>query len=77
MWAYIAKAGGMIDAAVEPPRPGLVLRSPRLIFYSLFGYFFPPRGNIIVSFRKTAEKPNTFAVRKDAKREHDALVSKA
>lgn len=62
MWGYIAVTGGVIDAAVEPPRPSVVLRSPRLWFHALFGYFFPVRGNILVSLRATG----TSAVRKAA-----------
>ena len=52
IWSYIAATGGMIDAAVEPPRMGVILRSPKLIFNALFGYFLPPRGNILITFRK-------------------------
>jgi 2-polyprenyl-3-methyl-5-hydroxy-6-metoxy-1,4-benzoquinol methylase len=68
MWAYIAEKGGMIDAAVEPPDPLLVWKSPRLIFYALFGYFFPPRGNILVGFRHNAAKARQGmpALRRDA-----------
>lgn len=54
MWRYIQRAGGLLDAAVEPPRPGLLLRSPDLVFFALFGYFFPLGDNIVVSFRKVA-----------------------
>lgn len=53
MWTYINLMGGMIDAAVEPPGIWVILRSPALLFYTFFGYFFPPRGNMLVSFRKT------------------------
>jgi SAM-dependent methyltransferase len=51
MWRYIQKTGGLLDAAVEPPRTGLVLRSPDLLFFAFFGYFFPRGDNVIVSFR--------------------------
>ena len=51
MWRYIQKTGGLLDAAVEPPRTGLVLGSPDLIFIALFGYFFPLCDNVVVSFR--------------------------
>jgi hypothetical protein len=37
---------------VEPPRTGLVLRSPDLLFYAFFGYFLSRHDNILVSFRK-------------------------
>lgn len=56
MWAYIGDTGGMIDAAVEPPQVTRVFKSPRLIFYALFGYFFPQKGNMLVSFRRTARR---------------------
>lgn len=51
MWRYIEKTGGLLDAAVEPPRAGLVLSSPDLLFFALFGYFFPLGDNIVVIFR--------------------------
>ena len=53
MWQYIRKSGGMLDAAVEPPDSGLVLRSPEMIFLAFFGYFLPLRNNILVTFRRT------------------------
>jgi hypothetical protein len=52
MWRYIQKTGGLLDAAVEPPRTGTVLRSPDLVLLAFFGYFFPLGDNIVVSFRK-------------------------
>jgi hypothetical protein len=61
MWSYISATGGMIDAAVEAPQPGLVLRSPKLLFESLFGFLFPPRGNILLSFRKVGYTALTLA----------------
>jgi SAM-dependent methyltransferase len=36
MWRYIQKTGGLLDAAVEPPRTRLVLSSPDLLFFALF-----------------------------------------
>jgi SAM-dependent methyltransferase len=53
MWRYLQKSGGFLDAAVEAPQPGLVLRSPEMLFLAFFGYFLPPRDNILVTFRKT------------------------
>jgi SAM-dependent methyltransferase len=50
---YLQKSGGFLDAAVEPPRVGLVWRSPDLIFFALFGYFLPRGDSMIVTFRKT------------------------
>lgn len=51
MWRYIQKTGGLLDAAVEPPRARLVLSSPDLLFFAIFGYFFPLGDNMVVSFR--------------------------
>jgi hypothetical protein len=51
LWSYVAKTG-LLDTAVEPPRTGLVLRSPDLLFYAFFGYFLSRHDNILVSFRK-------------------------
>lgn len=51
MWQYIRRSGGLLDAAVEPPKMGLVLRSPELIFFALAGYFVPLGDNILVTFR--------------------------
>ena len=55
LWRYIRKSGGLLDAAVEPPRTGLVLRSPALLFLALYGYCFPPGDNILVTFRKNSQ----------------------
>lgn len=52
MWKYIGQLGGMIDVAVERLKLGVVLRSPKLLFYGLFGYFFPQPGNILLALRK-------------------------
>jgi SAM-dependent methyltransferase len=51
MWEYIRKSR-FLDAAVEPPKTGLILRSPKMVFLAFFGYFLPAGDNIIVSFRK-------------------------
>jgi SAM-dependent methyltransferase len=61
MWRYIRKSGGFLDAAVEPPNTGLVLKSPEMVFLAFFGYFMPPGDNIIVSFRKAGMPPGTRA----------------
>lgn len=55
MWTYVNKLGGLIDACVEPPRFDVVWRSPKLLFFAFFGYFFPPKGNILLSMRKVNE----------------------
>ena len=52
MWSYVRACDGLLDSAVEPPRVGLVLRSPELVFKAFFGYFLPLRDNILVTFRK-------------------------
>src|ERR1035437_1823294 len=51
LWRYLEKSG-LLDTAVEPPRTGLILRSPELLFFAFFGYFLPPGDWILVSFRK-------------------------
>ncbi|MFN8390445.1 MAG: class I SAM-dependent methyltransferase [Bdellovibrionota bacterium] len=52
MWSYINATGGMIDVCVQPMQKSVMFRSPRLLFEAFFGYFFPPRGNILVTFRR-------------------------
>jgi SAM-dependent methyltransferase len=52
MWQYIQKTGGLLDAAVEPPQAGLVLKSPEMLFLAFFGYFRPLGDNMLVTFRK-------------------------
>src|ERR1039458_2718745 len=53
LWRYMEKSGGLLDTAVEPPRTGLVLRSPDLLFFAFFGYFLSPGDWILVRDRKT------------------------
>jgi hypothetical protein len=50
LWSYVEKTG-LLDAAVEPPRTDLVLRSPDLLFFVFFGYFLPPGDWNLVNFR--------------------------
>jgi hypothetical protein len=57
LWRYLDKAGGVLDTAVEPPRVGLVLRSPELLFLAFFGYFLPLGDNMLVTFRKAEAAP--------------------
>jgi 2-polyprenyl-3-methyl-5-hydroxy-6-metoxy-1,4-benzoquinol methylase len=52
MWTYINNMGGMIDVAFEPMRMSTVLLSPTLLFYTFFGFFFPPRANMVIVFRR-------------------------
>jgi SAM-dependent methyltransferase len=54
MWQYIRKSGGLLDAAVEPPNVGLVLRSPGMVLTALGGYFHPAHDYILVTFRAAA-----------------------
>ena len=49
---YVLRAGNMLDAAFEPPRIGMVMTSPLMLFYALFGYFFPPRTEMMILFHK-------------------------
>lgn len=49
---YLRYAGNMFDSAFEPPRVWMVLSSPLLLFYALFGYFFPPRSEIMIFFHR-------------------------
>jgi 2-polyprenyl-3-methyl-5-hydroxy-6-metoxy-1,4-benzoquinol methylase len=55
VWGYYTALGGQIDALTEPIRASKVFGSPKLLFWAFFGYFFPERGNILVSFRKPRE----------------------
>ena len=57
LWGYTVKTGGYIDAVGEPPRFDVLLSSPELIAKAFFGYFFPNRTNMIVSFRKERVPP--------------------
>jgi SAM-dependent methyltransferase len=52
LWSYIGETG-LLDTAVEPPRTDLILRSPKLLFFALFGYFLPAGDYILVTFRRT------------------------
>jgi SAM-dependent methyltransferase len=52
MWQYVRKSGGLLDAVVEPPKTGPILRNPEMLFFAFFGYFLPARDYIIVSFSK-------------------------
>jgi hypothetical protein len=48
---YLERLDDTIDALVEPVRIGTILRSPKLIFHGLFGYFYSPRHSITLLFR--------------------------
>ena len=58
LWRYLDRAGGLLDTAVEPPKVGLVLRSPELLFLAFFGYFMPLGDNMLVTFRKPRPAPS-------------------
>ncbi len=57
---YMQRAGNVLDVVVEPPRIGMVLASPPLLFYALFGYFFPPRSEMMVLFQRPISGPDGF-----------------
>ncbi len=52
IWEYVYAHGGVLDATMEPAQVGRVLTSPRLLFFAVAGYFFPPRQSMLVFFRK-------------------------
>jgi len=45
---YTAAAGGVMDVGFEPIRPGVILRSPALVFYGLFGRLFQPGKDVLL-----------------------------
>lgn len=49
--AYLERLDDNIDSLVEPPRRGVILRSPTLIFHGTFGYLYSPRHSVTVVFR--------------------------
>jgi 2-polyprenyl-3-methyl-5-hydroxy-6-metoxy-1,4-benzoquinol methylase len=52
IWDYVRICGeGCIDVVADPPHVGKVLKSPRLMFYAVFGYFFQKRRNMTVVFQ--------------------------
>jgi SAM-dependent methyltransferase len=59
IWGYMAMQGGYIDVLVDrqPPPRGFLFRTPSLLFKAFFGYFFPARRNMIVSFRSASPVP--------------------
>lgn len=52
-WAYARSRGNDIDVLFEPIQMQVLFRSPQLLFYGFFGYFFPLRGNLIIVFQKS------------------------
>lgn len=55
LWEYINRNGGFLDVCVKPLNLGMVFRSPKLMLYALLGYFWPERGNILLTYRKAKE----------------------
>ncbi len=49
---YIEASGGQFDAVMERSQLFLVISSPKLWFWGLFGYFLPRGENMVVTFRK-------------------------
>jgi len=49
---YVEQNDGLFDAAIEPPRPWMVLTSPRLLALAFLGSFVPRGDNMVISFRK-------------------------
>ncbi len=64
----VQESGGLLDAAVEPPRKDLLWRSPQLLWWAIFGYFFPAGDTMIVTFRRPSSYSQEAPV--------DELVSK-
>ena len=52
-WAYALALKNNIDVFFEPIQIQAFLNSPQLLFYGLFGYFFPIAGNLILVFQKS------------------------
>jgi SAM-dependent methyltransferase len=52
MWNYKNHMGGFLDATVEPVHVTTILSSPTLLFSAFFGALYPPRGNMMVIFRR-------------------------
>ena len=50
---YILRCGNELDIAFERPRLWTLIYPPSMVFYALFGYFFPPRSELMVVFRKS------------------------
>ena len=54
MIEYVGKSGHVLDALTDPPQVGKVLLSPKLLFFAVFGYLFPPSDAMGAFFRKPA-----------------------
>lgn len=51
LWEYVLAAGGALDVVFEPPQVARVLCSPKLLFHSVFGYWFSPGTSMSAAFR--------------------------
>jgi ubiquinone/menaquinone biosynthesis C-methylase UbiE len=54
MWRYINSGGGFLDVILDPVRPLDFLTHPSLIFWGLFGSFFPQKCEMAVVARAPA-----------------------
>ena len=52
IWSYVREMGNCIDTVVEPLQPAKLFRSPKLLFYGFFGYFFPVKTSLNAIFEK-------------------------
>lgn len=59
---YIASSGHVINSVTDPPKVGMVLASPRLMFFAIFGYLFPPPDAMGAFFRKPAAETIPLAI---------------
>lgn len=50
---YVRRCNNELDAIFELPRLSTLIYPPSLVFYALFGYFFAPRSEMMVIFRKS------------------------
>lgn len=56
MWHYININGGIFDVMVEPPKFWQLFTNPSLLWDACTGYFFPPKTNMMFTFKKTVSK---------------------
>ena len=49
---YVYQTGGILDTVFEKFNPKVLLKSPLLIFYCFFDYFFPQSTTMVTVFRK-------------------------
>jgi 2-polyprenyl-3-methyl-5-hydroxy-6-metoxy-1,4-benzoquinol methylase len=51
LWTYCYKGGG-VETVIGPPDVKLIVTSPSLLFYALFGYFYPTTGSLTLILRR-------------------------